>query len=492
MRPHSTARRVVGWAGCALMLTALVGCPASQRVEDRQASVMPAIVSYHVEVRPRSVAVEMDVRRPPDGDLRVALHDGTETWRKIYDITARVGEDKLEVAATDEPGTWVVRGAQGRRIKLRYLLVGEDEGRVYTGEDAFLAYGRSLLLTPVGAARAGTEEVWIEVDGGEWPVATGWGRPDAAFKSYDDVVDAVILAGDWKLTDLALDGVEVNVAIRGPWAEDAGAVAGVRGLLRAIAESQTAVFGRYPSDSLLLVVLPDTETRLVTAPRSLVLRCPQSADPEKDVSLALQVAEAHFRLWNGTRFEPRQSDTAPFRPGHAAWFTEGASAWYGLRTAYEVGLVTDPQLRDLVNAWIDGYTAHAEATTATMADFESRYRSDPAIARLARLKGALLAALMDIGLRADSHGARSLDDVMRRLAFDFTGSETGFATKDVRTGVVAVGGEAWEEFFDKYVNGTEMLPLTRLDRGGLLMVRGEDGVARATEVTGLFPDWFRK
>lgn len=489
----STSRSAARWASLVLfaILPGLAACPAGQRVEDRQASVMPAIVSYLVKVRPRSVAVEMDVRRPQGGDLMVALRDGSDTWKKIYDITARVGEESLEVATTDEPGQWVVRGAAGRRVHLRYLLVAEDHGRVYTGDDAFLAYGRSLLLTPVGAARTATEEVWIEVDGGDWPVATGWGRPDASFKSYDDVIDAVILAGAWKRTDLSLDGVKVDIAIRGPWASDPGAVSGVRGLLRAIADSQTRVFGRYASESLLLVVLPADETTLVASPRSLVLRCPQSEAPEKDVKLALQLAEAHFKLWNGTRFHPRQSDTAPFRVGHAAWFTEGANAWYALRTAYEVGLLNDEQLLDTLNGWIRAYSSHPDATKATTADFEARYRKEPAIADLARVKGALLVALIDIGMRADSHGARGMDLVMRTVAFEFTGKDTGYATKDIQNIVVSVGGESWKMFFERYVLGTEPLPLSQLDRGGLLMVRGDDGVPVATQVTGLFQDWFK-
>jgi predicted metalloprotease with PDZ domain len=484
------ARRAVQTLALGLVLV-LAGCPTGQRVEDRQAAVMPAIVSYKVQVRPRSVAVVMDVRRPQSGDLVVALRDGSDTWTKIYDIQARVGEDLLEVAATDDPGHWVVRGAEGRRVSIRYLLVAEDHGRVYTGEDAFLAYGRSLLLTPVGAAREATDEVWIEVEAGDWPVATGWGRPDASFTSYDAVIDAVLLAGDWKLTDLSLDGVSVNVAIRGPWASDPGAVTGVRGLLRAIAESQTRVFGRYPSESLLLVVLPAETTTLEAAPQSLILRCPQSSEPEHDVALALQVAEAHFRLWNGARFGPRRSDTAPFREGHAAWFTQGASAWYGLRTAYEVGLLSNDQVVTTLNGWIDAYTAHPDALKATMGDFESRYRKEPSIAQLARLKGALLVALMDIGLRADSNGARSFDLAMRKVAFEFTGRDNGYATKDIETIVIDVGGEDWRRFFTDHVTGVEPLPITRLDRGGLIVLRNEEGVPRVTEVTGLFQDWFK-
>ncbi len=490
MTPHAAA----AWARCAAVLAlagTLAGCPVGQRVEDRQASVMPAIVSYKVQVRPRSVAVVMDVRRPQSGDLVVALRDGSDTWTRIYDIQARAGEEILEVVATDDPGHWRVRGANSRRISIRYLLVAEDHARVYTGDTAFLAYGRSLLLTPVGAAREATDEVWIEVEAGDWPVATGWGRPDASFKSYDAVVDAVLLAGDWKLTDLSLDGVRVGIAIRGPWATDSGAVTGIRGLLRAIAESQTRVFGRYPSESLLLVVLPEETTTLIAGPRSLVLRCPQDEQPEKDLELALQIAEAHFRLWNGTRFSARQSDTAPFRQGHAAWFTEGASAWYGLRTAYEVGLLSADQLLAMLNVWIAAYSAHPDATQATMGDFETRYRQDPGIAQLARLKGALLVALMDIELRADSGGARSFDLVMRQVAFDFTGAKLGYTTKDIQKIVVGVGGAKWETFFTQHVVGREPLPLTRLDRGGLIVLRGEDGVPKVTQATELFQDWFR-
>jgi predicted metalloprotease with PDZ domain len=174
-----------------------------------------------------------------------------------------------------------------------------------------------------------------------------------------------------------------------------------------------------------------------------------------------------------------------------AWFSEGVTRWYGLRTAYAIGTVSDEQLRGILNGWIADYLAHPEAGRATMADFEGRFLRDPAIQELARLKGSLLAVLIDIGLRADSFGSKSLDDVMRRVAFQYTGREPGYATTDIEAIVVATGGDKWTEFFAKYVAGAETLPLTSLDRGGLIMIRDEEGRPMATDTTELFIDWYK-
>ena len=109
-------------------------------------------------------------------------------------------------------------------------------------------------------------------------------------------------------------------------------------------------------------------------------------------------------------------------------------------------------------------------------------------------KGALLGMLLDLEIRSDTQGQKSLDDVMRAMYHRFYeapapgppdreshaepyGKGRGYQEKDILEAASAVAGRDLGQFFERYVHGTAPLPYAEtLALAGLrLQIAPEDG-----------------
>jgi predicted metalloprotease with PDZ domain len=96
-------------------------------------------------------------------------------------------------------------------------------------------------------------------------------------------------------------------------------------------------------------------------------------------------------------------------------------------------------------------------------------------------KGALLAMLLDLEIRARTQGHKSLLDMMRFMyhqfyqapAATYYGPGRGFEEKDVVEALNSITGSDFAPFFERYVTGTDALPYQEtLARGGLQLLTG--------------------
>src|SRR6202008_1730216 len=86
-------------------------------------------------------------------------------------------------------------------------------------------------------------------------------------------------------------------------------------------------------------------------------------------------------------------------------------------------------------------------------------------------KGSLVALGLDLTIRAETGGKKSLDDVMRALwqiyGRDFyqkalSGKQQGLPENEIEALIEQVTGLKLKRYFDRYVRGTEDLPLAAL------------------------------
>jgi len=88
-------------------------------------------------------------------------------------------------------------------------------------------------------------------------------------------------------------------------------------------------------------------------------------------------------------------------------------------------------------------------------------------------KGALLGMLLDLEIRAATHGQKSLDNVMRLMYRKYYESPAttyylhgrGYTEKDILKAVDQVSGGDFSAFFQKYVAGTAPLPYNQILAG---------------------------
>ena len=70
-------------------------------------------------------------------------------------------------------------------------------------------------------------------------------------------------------------------------------------------------------------------------------------------------------------------------------------------------------------------------------------------------EGALLALMTDILLIEKTAGAYRLDDVMRRLYFEFACNGKGYTSDDYKQIIEQISAERWDTFFENYVFGSK-------------------------------------
>jgi predicted metalloprotease with PDZ domain len=101
-------------------------------------------------------------------------------------------------------------------------------------------------------------------------------------------------------------------------------------------------------------------------------------------------------------------------------------------------------------------------------------------------KGALLGLLLDLEIRKRSNGAKSLDDVMRYLYAEFFKKNRNYGPLDFQKACELMAKSSLEDFFNKYVRGTEELDYNAaLEAAGLRLdtAAGTGGVYFGADVT---------
>jgi len=332
-----------------------------------------------------------------------------------------------------------------------------------------------------------------------WRVATslpelkaarhGFGTYIAA--NYDELIDHPVEMGLFELASFKAHGVLHEVAITGkvPKLD----LARVTSDLEKICEAQIALFEPKslcaPMDRYVFLVMAvgdgygGLEHRASTA-----LLCSRKDLPVKgwsDMSdgygtfLGL-CSHEYFHTWNVKRikpaaFVPYDLQTENYTP--LLWLFEGFTSYYDDLMLVRSGVIGVPAYLKLIEKTVSNVLRGSGRLKQSVADasFDAwikYYRQDenaPNALVNYYTKGALVALTLDLTIRDKTAGKKSLDDVMRTLwqrygrDFYIAGEEQrGITEAEVEALIDEVSGLKLKRFFDRYVRGTDDLPLARL------------------------------
>jgi len=124
--------------------------------------------------------------------------------------------------------------------------------------------------------------------------------------------------------------------------------------------------------------------------------------------LRTNIAHEMFHRWLGLRLRLAGPEGSSF------WFTEGFTVFYANRLMLRAGLVSPDEFLAELNSTTTRLLANEHAA-ATNDEIRRRFYDDDALSVVPYARGALYAAELDAAIRKATHGARSLDDVMREL-----------------------------------------------------------------------------
>jgi len=194
-----------------------------------------------------------------------------------------------------------------------------------------------------------------------------------------------------------------------------------------------------------------------------------TTQPERDYRGFLSlVSHEFFHLWNVKRIRPDALGPFDYTQENYTkllWVAEGLTDYYADVVLRRAGLITEKEFLSATARAIQNLqnTPGRKVQSVEESSFDSwikYYRQDEnSINSQVSYydKGAILGLLLDLEIRKRSNGRKSLDDVMRYLYTEFFKKVRNYTPADFQRASEMMAGASLEEFFAKYVRGTEEL-----------------------------------
>ncbi|CAN5341232.1 PDZ domain-containing protein [soil metagenome] len=203
------------------------------------------------------------------------------------------------------------------------------------------------------------------------------------------------------------------------------------------------------------------------------------------------VAHEYFHLWNVKRIRPDALGPFDYENENYTrllWVAEGGTEYFSNLLLQRAGF-TDAG--DFLANRAQGFQALQNLpgrleTSVEEASFDAwikYYRQDENSLNNQISyydKGEIVNFLLDVKIRTESNGAKSLDDVMRYLYTEFYKKGKNYTPADYQKVSEMMAGKSLEEFFAKYVRGREDIDYNSILSGfGLKLETGENGRKQA-------------
>jgi predicted metalloprotease with PDZ domain len=477
----------------------------------------PAIRYRIVPIDPHAhlfeIALEIDDPDPDGQRVRMpAWIPGSylvrDFARHVVAIEARAGTRPVPLTKTDKQ-TWQAAPCRGT-LRLVYRVYAWDLSVRAAHLDASHGFFNATSVFVQVAGRAAQPcAVRIESPPGiaGWRVATtlprdgarAWGFGDYRADTYEELADHPVEMGRFTRASFAVAGVPHDIAITGRHDTD---LARLTHDLQRLCAAQARLFeprsGRPPFERyLFLVTAVDEGYGGLEHRSSTALLCPRHELPHAGMKgvpdsyrgfLAL-VSHEYFHAWHVRRIRPAvfaQPDLAREQYTRLLWIFEGFTSYYDELMLARCGLVESTDylkaLGQTISQVLRGPGRHAQSVAESSFDAWIKYyrpdENSPNAVVSYYAKGALVALCLDLEIRQQTDGARSLDDVMRLLwrRYGRQGASEGLAEDGFVPLVQEATGVDVAPLVAAWAEGTDELPLAAQLRaiGIALVLAGAD------------------
>lgn len=474
----------------ALRLAALVGmlgCPASTPSVPEPPLVTPAapaalgeaVVSYQVRIdAPHTHLFDVEATAATGGAaeqvwMLPVWTPGSylvrEYARHIEQVRA-VGADGLPRAVRKVgKNRWTVLSEGTPSVRLSYRVYARELSvrTNYVDADFAVLNGAASYLVPVQPP-VGRYDVQLVLPEA-WPgSATGLTAAEGAHHysagSYDELVDAPIVAGDPVVHGFEVDGVPyrlVNLGGDGRW-DQARSVEGAR----AVVEQHVRFWGAAPyADYTFLNVIAEAGGGLEHLNSSLLLTFRDRTDEDEPFARWLGlVSHELFHAWNVKRLRPAVLGPFDYEQEQyttSLWVAEGLTSYYDDLLLVRGGLIDGEahlgRLSESIGQLQEAPGRLVQPLTAASHDAWIKYYRPDENSKNSSVsyyvKGAVVGWLLDAEVRRRSRGAHSLDDVLRTAYARYSG-EAGYTEQQLRDVISELAGEPMDEWLAAQLDGT--------------------------------------
>lgn len=422
-----------------------------------------------------------------------------EFARNIVRIRAECKGRQVALDKLDKH-TWQAAPCEGR-ITLTYEVYAWDLSvraahldqthGFFNGSSVFLSVHGQEKLPHVVDIRRPDDAMYKS-----WRVATalpelkakryGFGTYVAA--DYDELIDHPVEMGTFELATFKAHGVSHDIVVTGrvPNLD----MSRLSADLKKVCEAQIALFEpktkRAPMKRYVFMTMAvgdgygglehRASTALICSRSDLPVRGKKEATDGYRTYLGL-CSHEYFHTWNVKRIKPAVFAPYDLRTeGYTTllWLFEGFTSYYDDLMLVRSGLIDEKQYFKTIAKTISGVLRGSGRTKQSVAEssfdaWVKYYRQDenaPNAIVSYYTKGSLVGLALDLTIREQTKGRKSLDDVMRalweRYGREFHAHGEGVTEADAEALFDEVTGLKLKRFFDRYVRGTEDLPLEKL------------------------------
>ena len=467
-----------------------------------------ATIAYHISLKnPEQHVFHVSMEIPAaaaDQEIVVAL----PAWNALYQVrdfsyrvrdvrarnSAAAAAAPLPVRMLDKQ-TWRISlagasgGAEAHAATLDYSIEWDDPGPFNSQlnpHHAFLNFAEVLMYVPSRRA----EDTQVQFD----DVPLGWriavelaaGAAPNSFvaANYNKLVDAPTEAG--KFAEFGFDqaGAHFRVIVDGKeWHRER-----LESILRDITQYEVHLMGGAPFSQYTFFFHfgPYPEVGGGGMEHS---NCTAISTSSGDAAASV-TAHEFFHAWNVKRIRPQTLEPVDYTKEmytRALWFAEGVTSAYGDYTLERSGLWSKDQFyanlageigeldsrpahrwqsveEASLNAWLEGYDEYRLPERSI-----SYYN-----------KGEIVGDMLDLAIRDATDNHKSLDDVLRRM-YDVYAQQGRFYDDSQGVEAIAeeVAGAQFDDFFRRYVAGTDEIPYDKFFNAAGLELKVEKRAAPA-------------
>ena len=502
---HFTAiRRSWGPNGVGLLVVAIT-LALSMVPREARAQSGPA-VSYRVTVpEPEHHWLQIEVTFPGLGSAplrarmsrsspgRYAVH---EFAKNVFSVEAYTGAGRRLPASRPDVDEWRVTGHDGT-VRIVYRIFGDHADGTYMAVDTTHAH---LNMPATFIWAMGLEDRPIEITftppaGSGWTVGTqlfpttnrfAFTAPNLQYFMDSPTELARLLESAFSVAEA--DGRQARFRILAHADAAQADVDALATLVARLVREQRAVFGEFPRFepghyTFLLDYVAWADGDAMEHRNSTYISQPGVSlrTPAGRLSVLETISHEFFHVWNVERIRPAGLEPFDFTRENITcclWLAEGFTEYYGPLALRRAGLASQTPFMPVV-ALMNGparqvrsaveMSEHGPFADAGVAnDVDDRSRTFLSYYSV----GAAIAMGLDLSIREQSQGRLSLDDYMRRL-WDRYGAVAApapghvarpYTLADLRRELGDLTGDVTfaNTFFDRYVEGRELMDYTRL------------------------------
>jgi len=410
-----------------------------------------------------------------------------EFGRHVQDFAAIDANGRALAWRKTNKNTWRIETGGAREVRATYQVYA-NELTVRTNElnDRHAFWNNAaLLMYPEGQLRApSTLKV---VPFGNWKVATGLpavqGRENTfRAENFDVLYDSPVEVGTFRTLNFEVRGVPHRIVIDGEGNYDPERL---RRDFQKIVEASVQMMGDVPyKDYTFILHLRATGgggLEHLNSTAIIVQRFNFRPETTYRSFLSL-VAHEFFHVWNVKLIRPDvlgPFDYTQENYTRLLWVAEGITDYYEYILLRRAGLITDKEYLDIMaraiqnlqnrpgrrelsleeasfDAWIKYYRQDENSVNSQVSYYD---------------KGGIVGMLLDLEIRKRSNGAKSLDDVLRSLYNEYAKGGRNYTPEDFQRVSEQMAGASLNQFFSRYVRGTEELDYNAaLNAAGLQLV----------------------